>query len=482
MEVMTYLAAEDRYDSMTYRRCGRSGIDLPAISLGLWNNFGDDKPLEVQRAIVRRAFDLGITHIDLANNYGPPPRRGRAELRQADAPGPAALPRRADHLVQGRLRHVARARTASGARASTCWPASTRAWSRMGLDYVDIFYSHRFDPRTPLEETMGALDTAVRSGRALYVGISSYSADRTKEAVEIMHRLGTPLLIHQPSYSLLNRWIEPDVVEVCDREGLGIIAFSPLGQGMLTDRYLGGIPEDSRAAKDHFLKRDFINEENMARVRGLNEIAQRRGQALAQMALAWVLRDPRVTSALIGASSRRAARDQRGRAGQPGVHRRGARRDRPARRRRRDQHLAAVERRLMPSRLEIMREFVPPSPLVRHLGIELRVLEPDRAELALPFDARLATLADVVHGGAIASLIDTAGMAATWADPDVEPDGVAGATMTLNVEYIAAARGQDLLAVATVVRRGRSLCFTDVLVTEPDGRIVAKGSVVQRFG
>jgi L-glyceraldehyde 3-phosphate reductase len=174
---------------------------------------------------------------------------------------------------------------------------------RMGLDYVDIFYSHRFDPKTPLEETMGALDTAVRSGRALYAGISSYSAERTKEAVEIMSRLGTPLLIHQPSYSLLNRWIEPDVVNACEREGLGIIAFSPLGQGMLTDRYLGGIPEDSRAAKDHFLKKDFINEENMARVRGLNEIAQRRGQKLAQMAIAWILRDPRVTSALIGASS-----------------------------------------------------------------------------------------------------------------------------------------------------------------------------------
>jgi L-glyceraldehyde 3-phosphate reductase len=174
---------------------------------------------------------------------------------------------------------------------------------RMGLDYVDIFYSHRFDAKTPLEETLGALDTAVRSGRALYVGISSYSAERTKEAVEIMQRLGTPLLIHQPSYSLLNRWVEPDLLEVTEREGLGVIAFSPLGQGMLTDRYLGGIPEDSRAARDQFLKRDFINEENMARVRGLNEIAQRRGQALAQMAIAWVLRDPRVTSALIGASS-----------------------------------------------------------------------------------------------------------------------------------------------------------------------------------
>src|SRR3954454_2776702 len=299
---MTYRAAETRYEATPYRRCGRSGIDLPAISLGLWNNFGDDKPLEVQRAIVRRAFDLGITHIDLANNYGPPP--GSAELNFGRLMAKDFRPYRDELILSTKAGY-------------DMWPGPYGEWGsrkyllasldqsleRMGLDYVDIFYSHRFDPRTPLEETMGALDTAVRSGRALYAGISSYSAERTKEAVEIMERLGTPLLIHQPSYSLLNRWIEPDVVSVCEREGLGIIAFSPLGQGMLTDRYLGGIPEDSRAARDHFLKRDFINEENMARVRGLNEIAVRRGQALAQMELAWVLRDERVTSALIGASS-----------------------------------------------------------------------------------------------------------------------------------------------------------------------------------
>jgi L-glyceraldehyde 3-phosphate reductase len=299
---MTYRAAESRYDSMTYRRCGRSGLDLPAISLGLWNNFGDDKPLETQRAIVRRAFDLGITHIDLANNYGPPP--GAAELNFGRMLRTDLRPYRDELIISSKAGY-------------DMWPGPYGEWgsrkyllasldqslARMGLDYVDIFYSHRFDPSTPLEETMGALDTAVRSGRALSAGISSYSAERTKEAVEIMQRLGTPLLIHQPSYSLLNRWIEPDLLNVCEREGLGVIAFSPLGQGLLTDRYLGGIPEDSRAAKDHFLKRDFINEENMARVRGLNEIAQRRGQALAQMALSWVLRDPRVTSALIGASS-----------------------------------------------------------------------------------------------------------------------------------------------------------------------------------
>jgi L-glyceraldehyde 3-phosphate reductase len=299
---MTYRAAESRYDSMTYRRCGRSGLDLPAISLGLWNNFGDDKPLETQRAIVRRAFDLGITHIDLANNYGPPP--GAAERNFGRMLREDLAAHRDELIISSKAGY-------------DMWPGPYGEWGsrkyllasldqslrRMGLDYVDIFYSHRFDPKTPLEETMGALDTAVRSGRALYVGISSYSAERTKEAVEIMERLGTPLLIHQPSYSLLNRWVEPDLLEATEREGLGVIAFSPLGQGLLTDRYLGGIPEDSRAAKGVFLTPDFINEENMARVRGLNEIAQRRGQALAQMAIAWVLRDPRVTSALIGASS-----------------------------------------------------------------------------------------------------------------------------------------------------------------------------------
>jgi L-glyceraldehyde 3-phosphate reductase len=299
---MPYVAAEDRYDRMPYRRCGRSGIKLPAISLGLWNRFGDDMPLENQRAIIRRAFDLGITHIDLANNYGPPP--GAAETNFGRIMAEDLRPYRDELIISSKAGY-------------DMWPGPYGEWgsrkyliasldqslSRMGLEYVDIFYSHRFDPDTPLEETIGALDTIVRQGKALYAGISSYSAERTEEAVRIASELGLRLLIHQPSYSLLNRWIEPGVLEACDEHGLGIIAFSPLGQGMLTDRYLGGIPEDSRAAQDHFLKRDFINEENMARVRALNEIAQRRGQKLAQMAIAWVLRDPRVTSALIGASS-----------------------------------------------------------------------------------------------------------------------------------------------------------------------------------
>jgi L-glyceraldehyde 3-phosphate reductase len=299
---MPYFAAEDRYDHMPYRRCGRSGLQLPAISLGLWNNFGDDRPLQTQRDIIRRAFDLGITHIDLANNYGPPP--GAAEINFGRVYKEDLAPYRDELIISSKAGY-------------DMWPGPYGEWgsrkyllasldqslSRMGLDYVDIFYSHRYDPDTPLEETIGALETAVHQGKALYVGISSYSADRTAEAVALARAARIPLVIHQPSYSMLNRWIEPDVVEVCAREGLGIIAFSPLGQGMLTDRYLDGIPEDSRAAKDGFLKRDFINDENLARVRGLNEIAQRRGQTLAAMALAWVLRDERVTSALIGASS-----------------------------------------------------------------------------------------------------------------------------------------------------------------------------------
>ena len=299
---MPYAAAEDRYDSMPYRRCGRSGIKLPAISLGLWNRFGDDTPLQNQREIIRRAFDLGITHIDLANNYGPP--YGSAESNFGRIMAEDLRPYRDELIISTKAGY-------------DMWPGPYGEWGsrkyltasldqslqRMGLEYVDIFYSHRYDPDTPLEETIGALDRAVRQGKALYVGISSYSADRTKEAVEIAKALGTPILIHQPSYSLLNRWIEPEVLDTCGDEGVGMIAFSPLGQGMLTDRYLDGIPSDSRAAKDFYLKKDFINEENMGRVRALNEIAQRRGQALAQMALAWVLRDPRVTSALIGASS-----------------------------------------------------------------------------------------------------------------------------------------------------------------------------------
>jgi L-glyceraldehyde 3-phosphate reductase len=299
---MTYVPSPDRYDAMPYRRCGRSGLQLPAVSLGLWHNFGDDKPLADQRAIVRRAFDLGITHFDLANNYGPP--YGSAEQNFGRILATDFKAHRDELIVSSKAGY-------------DMWPGPYGEWGsrkyllasldqslgRMGLDYVDIFYSHRFDPDTPLEETMGALDAAVRAGKALYAGISSYSAERTAEAVEIMRRLGTPLLIHQPSYSLLNRWIEEELLDVLDREGLGGIAFSPLGQGLLTDRYLGDIPEDSRAAQDSTFNRDFLSEENLDRVRALNEIAGARGQSLAQMAIAWTLRDPRVTSALIGASS-----------------------------------------------------------------------------------------------------------------------------------------------------------------------------------
>jgi L-glyceraldehyde 3-phosphate reductase len=299
---MTHEPAPDRYAHMPYRRCGRSGLHLPALSLGLWHNFGEDRPLETCRAIVRRAFDLGITHFDLANNYGPPP--GSAEetfgkLLRED------LAAHRDELVIS---------TKAG---YDMWPGPYGEWGsrkyllasldqslhRMGLDYVDLFYSHRFDPDTPLEETMGALDTAVRRGKALYVGISSYSADRTAEAARILRELGTPCLIHQPSYSMLNRWIEPDLLATLEEEGIGCIAFSPLAQGMLTSRYLDGVPEDSRAAQGKSLSPDMLSEENVARLRALNAIAQGRGQSLAQLALAWTLRDPRVTSALIGASS-----------------------------------------------------------------------------------------------------------------------------------------------------------------------------------
>ena len=300
---MPYVAAEDRYDSkMPYRRCGRSGLQLPAISLGLWNNFGDDRPLQTQRDIIRRAFDLGITHIDLANNYGPPP--GSAEENFGKVFAQDLRPYRDELIISTKAGY-------------DMWPGPYGEWgsrkyllasldaslARMGLDYVDIFYSHRFDPDTPLEETVGALESAVHQGKALYVGISSYSDERTRDAVALAREARIPMVIHQPSYSMLNRWIEPGVLDACGELGLGIIAFSPLGQGMLTDRYLNGIPEDSRAAKDGFLRRDFINDDNMARIRGLNEIAARRGQTLAAMALAWVLRDARVTSALIGASS-----------------------------------------------------------------------------------------------------------------------------------------------------------------------------------
>ena len=304
MNVLTsYQPADDRYDAMTYRRCGRSGLKLPAVSLGLWHNFGDDKPIATQRAILRRAFDLGITHFDLANNYGPP--YGSAETNFGRLFREDFAPLRAELVISTKAGY-------------DMWPGPYGEWgsrrylldsldqslTRMGLDHVDIFYSHRFDPETPLEETMGALHTAVRQGKARYVGISSYGPERTREAAAILRDLGTPLLIHQPSYSMLNRWIETEgLLDVLGEQGVGCIAFSPLAQGMLTDRYLDGVPEDSRAAQGKSLDSGLLSEDNLAHVRALNDVARNRGQSLAQLALAWALRDERVTSVLIGASS-----------------------------------------------------------------------------------------------------------------------------------------------------------------------------------
>jgi L-glyceraldehyde 3-phosphate reductase len=299
---MSYLAAEDRYDRLPYRRCGRSGIKLPAVSLGLWHNFGDDRPLTGQRAILRRAFDRGVTHFDLANNYGPPYGSAEANFGRLFAQDFRAY---RDELIIS---------TKAG---YDMWPGPYGEWgsrkyllasldqslARMGLDYVDIFYSHRFDPETPLEETMGALDQAVRSGKALYAGISSYSPERTAEAAAILRRMGTPPLIHQPSYSMLNRWIEGGLLDTLAAEGMGCIAFSPLAQGMLTDKYLNGIPAGSRAGQGKSLSPDLITDEVLAHIRSLNDIAVARGQSLAQLALAWALRDARVTSVLIGVSS-----------------------------------------------------------------------------------------------------------------------------------------------------------------------------------
>jgi L-glyceraldehyde 3-phosphate reductase len=287
---------------MQYRRSGRSGLQLPAISFGLWNNFGSDHPLENSRAIVRRAFDLGITHFDLANNYGPP--YGSAEETFGS-------------LLRQDLRPFRDELVISTKAGYDMWPGPYGEWGsrkyllgsldqslrRMGLEYVDIFYSHRFDPETPLEETMGALAAAVRQGKALYVGVSSYSAPKTREAAAILRDLNTQLLIHQPSYSMLNRWIEGELLDTLEEEGIGCIGFSPLAQGMLTDRYLEGIPEGSRASRNDTLSPDLITEETMAKIRALNELAAGRGQTLAQMALAWTLRDPRMTSTLAGASS-----------------------------------------------------------------------------------------------------------------------------------------------------------------------------------
>ena len=299
---MTYVPADDRYEHMRYRRSGRSGLQLPAVSLGLWQNFGYDRPLDLSRAIVRRAFDLGITHFDLANNYGPP--YGSAETNFGLLMKQDLAPYRDELIVSSKAGY-------------DMWPGPYGEWGsrkyllasldqslqRMAVDYVDIFYSHRFDPETPLEETMGALDTAVRQGKALYVGVSSYSAAKTREAHGILRELGTPLFIHQPSYSMLNRWIEPELLDALGELGIGCIVFSPLAQGMLTDKYLGGIPEGSRASRHGSLSPELINDQTLARIRAINEIASRRGQTLAQLALAWTLRDPRVTSTLVGASS-----------------------------------------------------------------------------------------------------------------------------------------------------------------------------------
>ncbi len=304
----SYLAADDRYDVQPYRRCGRSGLLLPAVSLGFWHNFGDDKPIETQRAIMRRAFDLGVSHFDLANNYGPPYGSAESNVGRILAEDFAGY---RDELVIS---------TKAG---WDMWPGPygdlgsrkyltaslDQSLRRLGVDYVDIFYHHRPDPDTPLEETMGALDSIVRAGKALYVGVSSYSGEHTARAAAILRDLGTPLVIHQPSYSMFNRWIETDLLDVLDAEGIGCIAFTALAQGLLTDRYLDGIPADSRAAAGKSLSTQMINDDNLARIRALNEIAQERGQTLAQLALAWVLRRSTMTSTLIGASSVRQLED-----------------------------------------------------------------------------------------------------------------------------------------------------------------------------
>ena len=298
----SFVASPARYESMPFRRVGRSGLELPAISLGLWQNFGEDRPLATQRAIVRRAFDLGISHFDLANNYGPP--YGAAEENFG-------------RILRSDLRPYRDELVISTKAGYDMWSGPYGIWgsrkyllasldqslARLGLDFVDIFYSHRFDPNTPLEETMAALDTAVRQGKALYAGISSYSAARTQQAIEILRGLGTPLLIHQPSYSMLNRWVEDELLDELGREGVGCIAFSPLAQGLLTDKYLAGVPDGSRATLAGSFRSEMLSDENLAKFRALNEIAAKRGQSLAQMAIAWTLRDPRVTAAVVGASS-----------------------------------------------------------------------------------------------------------------------------------------------------------------------------------
>jgi L-glyceraldehyde 3-phosphate reductase len=299
---VSYLAAQNRYDVQPYRRCGASGLLLPAVSLGFWHNFGDDKPLEIQRAVARRAFDLGVTHFDLANNYGPP--FGSAEINAGRILREDFGPYRDELIISTKAGWEMWPGPYGNLGSRKYLTASLdQSLKRLGLDYVDIFYHHRPDPETPLEETMGALDAAVRAGKALYVGVSSYSPSHTARAAAILRELGTPLLIHQPSYSMFNRWIEPELLDVLKREGVGCIAYTALAQGLLTDRYLSGVPADSRAAQAKSLDRNTITEEKLTRIRALNDIAKQRGQTLAQMALAWVLRDEPMTSTLIGASS-----------------------------------------------------------------------------------------------------------------------------------------------------------------------------------
>ncbi|WP_326688257.1 MULTISPECIES: L-glyceraldehyde 3-phosphate reductase [unclassified Streptomyces] len=298
-----YRADDTRYDAMEYRRTGRSGLKLPAVSLGLWHNFGDDRPLETQRAILRRAFDLGVTHFDLANNYGPP--YGSAELNFGRLFAQDFRPHREELVISSKAGYdMTPGPYGDWGSRKYLLNSLDSSLRRMGLEYVDIFYSHRFDPETPLEETMGALATAVQQGKALYVGISSYSAARTREAARLLREMGVPALIHQPSYSMINRWTEEDgLLDALEQEGMGCISFAPLSQGLLTDKYLAGIPEGSRATQGKSLDPDLLTDEVVRRLRGLNAIAERRGQTLAQLALRWVLRDPRMTSALIGASS-----------------------------------------------------------------------------------------------------------------------------------------------------------------------------------
>ena len=374
---MTYVADDDRYGRMPYRRTGRSGLKLPAISLGLWNNFGADRPFETSRAIVRRAFDLGVTHFDLANNYGPP--YGSAEETFGRLLATDLAPYRDELLVSTKAGY-------------DMWPGPYGEWGsrkyvlasldqslrRLGLDYVDIFYSHRFDPETPLEETMGALDAAVRQGKALYAGISSYSPSRTREAAEILDGLGTPLLIHQPSYSLLNRWIEGGLLDTLGELGVGCIGFSPLAQGLLTDRYANGIPEDSRIARELSLSEDQLTDQTRAKVRGLAEIAAARGQSLPAMALAWTLRDARMTSTLVGASSVEQLEANLRALDRLDVRRRRAGGDRPLRDGERHQHLVDVERGLRPGGAHAQPRSRPSSASSRRFGSAKRAASASR--------------------------------------------------------------------------------------------------------